>query len=30
VLPPITIGEDVLREGLDHLSQAVSMFLKHD
>ncbi len=30
VLPPITIGEDVLREGLDHLNQAVSMFLKHD
>ena len=30
VLPPLTIGEDVLREGLDHLNQAVSMFLKHD
>ncbi len=30
VLPPLTIGEDVLREGLDHLNQAVSMFLKHE
>ena len=30
VLPPVTIGEDVLREGLDLLNQAVSMFLKHE
>ena len=30
VLPPLTIGEDVLREGLDYLGQAVAMFLKHE
>lgn len=30
VFPPLTIGEDVLREGLDHLNEAVSMFLKHE
>jgi diaminobutyrate-2-oxoglutarate transaminase len=30
VIPPITIDEDTLREGLDFLNQAVSMFLSHD
>ena len=30
VLPPITIAEDTLREGLDLLNQAVSMFLSHE
>jgi diaminobutyrate-2-oxoglutarate transaminase len=30
VLPPITINDDMLREGLDFLNQAVSMFLSHD
>src|SRR5262245_11245845 len=30
VLPPITIGEETLREGLDLLNQAVAMFLSHE
>jgi diaminobutyrate-2-oxoglutarate transaminase len=30
VLPPITIGEETLREGLDLLNEAVSMFLSHE
>jgi diaminobutyrate-2-oxoglutarate transaminase len=30
VLPPITISEETLREGLDLLNEAVSMFLSHE
>jgi diaminobutyrate-2-oxoglutarate transaminase len=30
VLPPITISEETLREGLELLNQAVSMFLSHE
>ena len=30
VLPPITISKETLREGLDLLNQAVSMFLSHE
>jgi diaminobutyrate-2-oxoglutarate transaminase len=29
VLPPVTIPEPVLREGLEHLHEAVAMFLAH-
>lgn len=30
VLPPVTISEDVLREGLDCLNEAVSLFVGHE
>jgi diaminobutyrate-2-oxoglutarate transaminase len=30
VLPPITISQETLREGLDLLNQAVAMFLSHE
>jgi diaminobutyrate-2-oxoglutarate transaminase len=30
ILPPVTIGEDVLREGLDRLIDAVWLFLNHE
>jgi diaminobutyrate-2-oxoglutarate transaminase len=30
VLPPITISEETLREGLDLLNEVVSMFLSHE
>ena len=30
VLPPVTIAEDTLREGLDRLAESVAMFLAHE
>jgi diaminobutyrate-2-oxoglutarate transaminase len=30
VLPPVTIGEDILREGIDRLNEAVTLFVGHE
>lgn len=30
VLPPVTIGDDVLREGLERLDEAISLFISHE